>query len=168
LKPLYIFENIAINEQYFVLFFYIFRRITMTNEIRPFHLAFPVKNLKEAKKWYCNVLGCTVGRESINWIDFNLFGHQVVAHLSSNKNNFESNEVDGDNVPVRHFGVILKPRDWEQLKISLEQKNIQFLIKPNTRFKGLKGEQHTLFILDPSGNALEFKSFKNDSIIFEK
>ncbi len=140
----------------------------MTNEIRPFHLAFPVKDLKEAKKWYCNVLGCTVGRESINWIDFNLFGHQVVAHLSSNKNNFESNEVDGDNVPVRHFGVILKPRDWEQLKISLEQKNIQFLIKPNTRFKGLKGEQRTLFILDPSGNALEFKSFKNDSLIFEK
>ena len=140
----------------------------MTNEIRPFHLAFPVKDLKEAKKWYCNVLGCTVGRESINWIDFNLFGHQVVAHLSSNKNNFESNEVDGDNVPVRHFGVILKPKDWEQLKISLEQKNIQFLIKPNTRFKGLKGEQRTLFILDPSGNALEFKSFKNDSLIFEK
>ena len=140
----------------------------MTNEIRPFHLAFPVKDLKEAKKWYCNVLGCTVGRESINWIDFNLFGHQVVAHLSSNKNNFESNEVDGDNVPVRHFGVILKPKDWEQLKISLEQKNIQFLIKPNTRFNGLKGEQRTLFILDPSGNALEFKSFKNDSLIFEK
>ena len=140
----------------------------MTNEIRPFHLAFPVKDLKEAKKWYCNVLGCSVGRESINWIDFNLFGHQVVAHLSSNKNNFESNEVDGDNVPVRHFGVILKPKDWEQLKISLEQKNIQFLIKPNTRFKGLKGEQRTLFILDPSGNALEFKSFKNDSLIFEK
>jgi len=140
----------------------------MNNEIRPFHLAFPVKDLKEAKKWYCNVLGCTVGRESINWIDFNLFGHQVVAHLSSNKNNFESNEVDGDNVPVRHFGVILKPLEWEQLKISLEEKNIQFLINPNTRFKGLKGEQHTLFILDPSGNALEFKSFKDDSIIFEK
>ena len=140
----------------------------MTNEIRPFHLAFPVKDLKEAKKWYCNVLGCTVGRESSNWIDFNLFGHQVVAHLSSNKNNFESNEVDGHNVPIRHFGVILKPIEWEQLKISLEEKSIQFLIKPNTRFKGLKGEQHTLFILDPSGNALEFKSFKNDSIIFEK
>ena len=75
---------------------------------------------------------------------------------------------DGDNVPVRHFGVILKPKEWERLKISLEEKNIKFLIKPNTRFKGLKGEQHTLFILDPSGNALEFKSFKNDSIIFEK
>ena len=139
----------------------------MTNEIRPFHLAFPVKDLKEAKKWYCNVLGCTVGRESINWIDFNLFGHQVVAHLSSNKNNFESNEVDGDNVPVRHFGVILKPRDWEQLKISLEQKNIQFLIKPNTRFKGLKGEQHTLFILDPSGNALEIKTMKVPESLWE-
>ena len=140
----------------------------MTDKIRPFHLAFPVKDLKEAKKWYCNVLGCTVGRESSDWIDVNLFGHQVVAHLSSNKNNCESNEVDGDNVPVRHFGVILKPREWKQLKISLEEKNIKFLIKPNTRFKGLKGEQYTLFILDPSGNALEFKSFKNDSMIFQK
>ena len=140
----------------------------MINKIRPFHLAFPVKDLEKAKKWYCNVLGCTVGRESSDWIDFNLFGHQVVAHLSIDNNTFESNEVDGKNVPIRHFGVILKPREWKQLKISLEEKNIQFLIKPNTRFKGLKGEQHTLFILDPSGNALEFKSFENDSMIFEK
>ena len=140
----------------------------MNKKIRPFHLAFPVYNLEEARDWYCKILGCTVGRESSDWIDFDFFGHQIVAHHSKKIINGELNEVDGNNVPVKHFGVILNKEEWKQLKDKLLKLDVNFLIKPQTRFKGLKGEQSTLFIKDPSGNALEFKSFKDDLMIFEK
>ena len=135
--------------------------------LRPFHLAFPVKDLMKTKKWYTKYLNCTVGRESDSWIDFNLYGHQIVAHLSKSKKKYEANEVDNKNVPIQHFGVILSFKDWEKLSKNLKKHNINFLISPCNRFKNKKGEQHTLFITDPSGNAIEFKSFKNDSMIFE-
>jgi extradiol dioxygenase family protein len=136
--------------------------------LRPFHLAFPVKDLEEAKRWYCNILGCSIGRESREWIDINFYGHQIVAHLSDEMGDTHSNEVDGDNVPVRHFGIILTPERWETLKDDLISKDVDFIIKANTRFKGSKGEQNTMFIKDPSGNALEFKSFRDDSMVFER
>lgn len=136
-------------------------------ELRPFHLAFPVLNLKKAENWYTNILGCTVGRKSNQWIDFNLFGHQIVAHLADNINSTKTNDVDGDNIPIRHFGVILSLPKWNELVKRLKNLNVEFLIKPHVRFENLKGEQHTLFIKDPDGNALEFKAFKNDKMIFE-
>ena len=140
----------------------------MTRNLRPFHLAFPVKNLEETRNWYTEILGCSVGRESSDWIDFNLFGHQIVAHLSDSQDSFSINQVDGDNVPVRHFGVILKPSEWNRLKEKLISNRIKFIIDPTTRFKGTEGEQSTMFIEDPSGNALEFKSFLDDRMIFKK
>ena len=140
----------------------------MSESLRPFHLAFSVKNIQEAKNWYCDVLGCTLGRESREWVDFNFYGHQIVAHLSRKMLSSQSNEVDGYNVPIRHFGVILYREDWEKLKRKLVSKKVNFIIKPNIRFKDSTGEQSTMFIKDPSGNALEFKSFRDDSMIFEK
>ena len=139
----------------------------MNNMLRPFHLAFPVRDINEARNWYVNILGCSVGRESEEWIDFNMFGHQIVAHLSTNCTSDSTNEVDGKQVPVRHFGVILSPSDWDILKDKLSDK-ITFLIAPNIRFEGTSGEQKTMFITDPSGNCLEFKSFCDDKMIFEK
>lgn len=140
----------------------------MTKDLRPFHLAFPVLNLEETKSWYTDVLGCSIGRESSEWVDFNLFGHQIVAHLSKNLSLSDINEVDGEDVPIRHFGVILKPLEWELLKKRIISKKVNFIIKPVTRFKNKVGEQSTMFIQDPSGNALEFKSFANDNMIFDK
>ena len=134
--------------------------------MRPFHLAFPVKDLKQTEIWYTTILGCTVGRKSNKWIDFNFFGHQVVAHLVNNINIIETNEVDDNNIPCRHFGVILTPKVWKELENHLKLKKINFEIEPHTRFKNKAGEQHTLFIKDPSGNHLEFKSFENDDDIF--
>ena len=142
--------------------------MSTSQTIRPFHLAFPVRNLKETEIWYTTILGCTTGRKSDKWIDFNFFGHQVVAHLVDNIENTQTNEVDNDDVPSRHFGIILNPKQWKKLVNSLKMKNIDFKIKPHTRFKGNPGEQHTMFIKDPSGNFLEFKAFKDDSTIFEK
>ena len=139
----------------------------MELNLRPFHLAFPVKNLEDTKKWYCDVLGCTLGRESDDWVDFNFYGHQVVAHLSSNFNVNQTNEVDGEQVPIRHFGVILTTNDWDRLRDKLESKEIEFIIQPNVRFENSSGEQKTMFISDPSGNALEFKCFQNDDMIFK-
>jgi len=139
----------------------------MELNLRPFHLAFPVKNLEDTKKWYCDVLGCTLGRESDDWVDFNFYGHQVVAHLSSNFNVNQTNEVDGEQVPIRHFGVILTTNDWDRLRDKLESKEIEFIIQPNVRFENSQGEQKTMFISDPSGNALEFKCFQNDDMIFK-
>ena len=134
-----------------------------------FHLAFPVHDLEKAKTFYTSTLGCPLGRESDNWIDFNLYGHQVVAHLSPKDcMNTKTNPVDGDSIPARHFGVILPWADWEELCKILISRNIEFLIKPRIRFKNLSGEQGTFFIQDPSGNALEFKSFKNDKDVFKK
>ena len=139
----------------------------MSSNLRPFHLAFPVTDLLEAKKWYTEVIGCSIGRESEDWVAFNMFGHQVVAHSIDRCSSVDANLVDGENVPIRHFGVILNLSHWKTLKENLENKEIEFLIKPYTRFKGLKGEQRTMFIKDPSGNVLEFKAFKNDKMIFE-
>ena len=139
----------------------------MNNVLRPFHLAFPVRDINEARDWYVDILGCSVGRESEAWIDFNMFGHQVVAHLSKNCISDSTNKVDGHQVPTRHFGVILSPSEWDTLRDKLSAK-VSFLIAPNVRFKGRSGEQKTMFIKDPSGNCLEFKSFYDDKMMFEK
>lgn len=136
-------------------------------QLRPFHLAFPVRDIAESKQWYVNILGCKIGRESERWIDLDFFGHQISAHLSTEENNIASNEVDMKEIPVRHFGMVLKPKDWNNLKNNLINLNITFTVYPHTRFKGKKGEQSTFFIKDPSGNYLEFKSFKNDNMIFK-
>ena len=137
--------------------------------LRPFHLAFPVLDLEEARDLYMNTLGCSIGRESDQWIDFNLYGHQIVAHLSPNEiKDVNRSQVDGDAVPVRHFGVILENNEWQKLVDRLKTKGEDFLIEPRVRFEGKSGEQRTLFILDPSGNALEFKSFAHDGHIFRR
>ena len=138
-----------------------------STSIRPFHLAFPVRDLKEAEIWYTTILGCTTGRKSDNWIDFDFFGHQVVAHLTTNINDIQTTEVDNDNIPCRHFGIILTSKKWKELADNLEKKEIDFQIKPHTRFKDKSGEKYTMFIKDPSGNFLEFKAFENDSNIFD-
>ncbi len=134
----------------------------------PFHLAFPVHDLDEAREFYVNVLGCSLGRESKKWIDFNFFGHQIVAHLSPVDTSVLTNDVDGNQVPSRHFGLILPWDKWESLCQMISESNIDFLIEPRIRFKDYAGEQGTFFILDPSGNALEFKSFKDEKNIFRK
>ena len=137
--------------------------------LRPFHLAFPVLDLEEARDFYVNTLGCSIGRESDQWIDFNLYGHQIVAHLNLNEiQDVSRSQVDGDAVPVRHFGVILENNEWQKLVDRLKTKGEDFLIEPRVRFEGKSGEQRTLFILDPSGNALEFKSFADDDHIFRR
>ena len=134
-----------------------------------FHLAFPVHDLEEARTFYTDILGCKLGRESDKWIDFDLYGHQIVAHFSPEDCiNIGTNPVDGDKVPPRHFGVILPWPKWEDLCKIIKKKNIAFLIEPRIRFKDVSGEQGTFFIKDPSGNALEFKSFRDDSDVFRK
>jgi extradiol dioxygenase family protein len=136
--------------------------------IRPFHLAFPVDDLEKAHAFYTEVLGCSLGRSSDKWIDFNLFGHQIVAHYSpEDVVEKKTNKVDGKNVPTAHWGVILEMEDWKTLAENLKGKGIEFIIEPYIRFEGEAGEQATMFFLDPSGNALEFKAFKHDSAIFE-
>lgn len=133
----------------------------------PFHLAFPVKNLEETKSFYGGLLGCTLGRESDKWVDFNFFGHQLSAHVKPEELKLaEKNVVDGKNVPVRHFGAVLEWETWHQLADKLKNHGIDFIIEPYIRFEGQVGEQATMFFLDPSGNALEFKSFKDPSQIF--
>ena len=134
-----------------------------------FHLAFPVIDLESTRKFYTEVLGCTLGRESNKWIDFNLFGHQIVAHFSPDECiSTNANKVDGDMVPSRHFGVILSWDRWKALCKKIKKQKLTFMIEPKIRFKNLKGEQGTFFIQDPSDNVLEFKSFKNDFMVFEK
>ena len=139
------------------------------NSIPRFHLAFPVHNLESAREFYVSILKCKTGRESNSWIDFDLYGHQIVAHLSPDDcSSTSTNIVDNDNIPSRHFGVILEWEDWESLCIRLKKIDIDFLVKPKVRFKNKNGEQGTLFLKDPSGNVLEFKSFKDDSNVFKK
>jgi extradiol dioxygenase family protein len=134
-----------------------------------FHLAFPVRDLSEARGFYGTLLGCEEGRSSDEWIDFDFFGHQIVAHLSPNEVGHKAhNFVDGDAVPVRHFGVILQMREWRSLAEKLKREKVSFTIAPEIRFAGLPGEQATFFILDPSGNALEFKAFDDESRIFAR
>ena len=137
-------------------------------KLQPFHLAFPVHDLSEAKEFYTKILGCTLGRSSEHWIDFNLFGHQVVAHLNPDElSKTKTSNVDDKQVPVRHFGIILEWEKWLQFSIELKEKGVEFIIEPYIRFKGEIGEQATMFFLDPSGNALEFKSFKDPEMIFK-
>ena len=134
--------------------------------MRPFHLAFPVDDLEKTREFYTKTLGCKEGRSSDRWIDFDMFGHQVVAHLVDSIDIAQTNPVDGDEVPASHFGVILEQEMWNSLSKALEESGIAFIIKPHTRFKGEPGEQSTMFFLDPCGNALEFKAFKSDDMIF--
>ena len=134
-----------------------------------FHLAFPVHDLDAARDFYGNVLGCEEGRSSDRWIDFNLYGHQIVAHLAEDSAGIKaSNSVDADNVPVPHFGIVLPMDQWQALADRLRQNGVEFVIEPKIRFKGEVGEQATMFFLDPSGNALEFKSFADFSQVFAR
>ena len=139
----------------------------MNNNLRPFHLAFPVRDIEETIQWYSKNLLCKVGRRDVKWVDFNFFGHQISAHLSLNSNQSACNTVDKHAVPINHFGIILKKNQWTKLAENLKKNNVNFIIEPCTRFKNKKGEQSTMFIKDPSENAIEFKAFKNDSMIFE-
>ena len=135
--------------------------------LRPFHLAFPVHDLATARDFYGDVLGCAEGRSSAQWIDFDLFGHQIVAHLDpAARPVVVSNVVDGHDVPVPHFGVVLRPGEWQALADRVAAAGIVFGIAPHTRFAGQAGEQSTMFFRDPSGNALEFKAFADDAMIF--
>jgi len=138
-------------------------------EQNPFHLAIPVHNLIIAREFYLKTLGFVEGRSDEKWIYFNFYGHQLVIHdigkkTTSNNNNF----VDGHGVPVPHFGVVLTMNKWQLLKERLKSKKINFIIEPYVRFQNLPGEQATMFFLDPSGNALEFKAFKNLDNLFKK
>jgi extradiol dioxygenase family protein len=134
-----------------------------------FHLAFPVRDLEEARAFYGGLLGCPEGRSSPEWVDFDFRGHQIVAHLAPHEVGHRStNPVDGEDVPVRHFGVILTLPEWHELADRLKAAGVKFVIEPQIRFKGQPGEQATMFFLDPSGNALEFKAFADDSMVFAK
>lgn len=134
--------------------------------LRPFHLAFPVRDLAEARAFYGEVLGCEEGRCSDHWVDFDFFGHQLVAHLGDGAGDRAANPVDSHDVPVPHFGVVLTPDQWQDLADRLVAAGTQFAIEPTVRFRGETGEQRTMFFRDPSGNALEFKAFADDAMIF--
>jgi hypothetical protein len=137
--------------------------------MRPFHLAFPVHDLGAARRFYGGLIGCPEGRSSDRWIDFDLYGHQIVAHLDEGARAADvSNPVDGHDVPVPHFGVVLTMADWHALADRLTAAGIAFGIEPHIRFKGQVGEQATMFFCDPSGNALEFKAFADDTMLFAK
>ena len=134
-----------------------------------FHLAFPVSDLNKARSFYGDLLGCPEGLSSPEWVDFNFYGHQIVAHLSpAEAGHHNTSAVDGDNVPVRHFGVILSFDEWNKLAGKLRAVKTKFIIDPHIRFKGEVGEQATMFFLDPCGNALEFKAFADMSRVFAK
>jgi len=147
--------------------------------MRPFHLAIPVLDLEATRVFYVNILGCEIGRFSDQWIDFNFFGHQVSAHLKPEAVEVvPSNSIDGEDVPVRHFGLVedvpvrhfglvLPWEEWQDLSERLQDLPVEFIIKPTIRFQGQSGEQATMFIKDPSNNALEFKAFKHPSMLFD-
>jgi extradiol dioxygenase family protein len=142
------------------------------SQLTPFHLAFQVDDLQAARRFYGDILGCPEGRSSESWIDFDLFGHQIVAHLAersgSPDRHRDGNLVDGHSVPVPHFGVVLPPSDWKLLADRLKRAGVEFLIEPHVRFAGQPGEQSTMFFLDPAGNALEFKSFADPHDLFAR
>ena len=139
------------------------------DNLLPFHLAIPVDNLEKSRKFYKNILGCEEGRSSDHWVDFNLFGHQLVIHHKEKKSeDTNTNPVDGKDVPIPHFGVILEWNQFKDFSSKLIEKKVEFIIEPYIRFEGLPGEQATMFFKDPCGNALEFKSFKDFNKIFEK
>ena len=138
-------------------------------KLTPFHLAIPVDNIPECREFYRDILGCEEGRSSDHWVDFNLFGHQLVIHYKEkSKEQPHTNPVDGKYVPVPHFGVILEWDNFDKFSKHLIRNGVEFIIEPYIRFKGLAGEQATMFFKDPAGNALEFKSFKDFNQIFEK
>ena len=138
-------------------------------DIPRFHLAFPVRDLAEARAFYGELLGCPEGRSSEEWVDFDFYGHQIVAHLSPDEvGHRATNAVDDHDVPVRHFGAILTLPQWQALAAKLKAAGAAFVIEPNIRFQGQPGEQATMFFLDPSGNALEFKAFADDGMVFAK
>lgn len=135
--------------------------------MQPFHLAIPVDDLAAADSFYAGVLGCPRGRRSDAWIDYDFFGHQLVAHLAPAEGREAAcNTVDGHDVPVRHFGIVMAPADWRALAQRLGAAGVTFLIEPNVRFRGEPGEQGTFFIEDPAGNALEFKCFERPEQLF--
>ena len=135
----------------------------------PFHLAFPVNDLTLARQFYGHTLGCPEGRSSEDWIDFNFYGHQIVAHLAPAETGLaQRNAVDGHGVPVRHFGIVLPMQDWEAMAERLKAQGTKFIIEPYVRFQGQPGEQATMFFLDPSGNALEVKAFADIKMLFAK
>jgi extradiol dioxygenase family protein len=135
----------------------------------PFHLAFPVTSLADARAFYGGLLGCPEGRSSEHWVDFDFHGHQIVAHLAPEEaRTAATHDVDGDAVPVRHFGLVLPMDAWQALADRLRQAGTRFVIEPHVRFAGQPGEQATMFLLDPSGNALEFKAFADPSRLFAK
>jgi extradiol dioxygenase family protein len=137
--------------------------------LRPFHVAFPVDDLAAARAFYVGVLGCAEGRSSAEWVDFNLFGHQIVAHLADSSGPHRThNPVDGHDVPVPHFGVVLAPEEWSALAQRVKAAGVVFGIEPHTRFVGQPGEQSTMFFRDPAGNALEFKAFADLGNLFAK
>lgn len=142
----------------------------MSDAQRPrFHHAFPVDDLARARTFYGDVLGCREGRSAADWVDFDLYGHQIVAHLDpGGSGRRTTNAVDGHDVPVPHFGVILDPSSWRELAERIRRAGVEFVIEPSTRFAGQPGEQSTMFLLDPAGNALEFKAFADDSMVFER
>jgi len=135
--------------------------------LRPFHLAFPVDDLAAARRFYGGLLGCAEGRTAEHWVDFNLHGHQIVAHLAPDAApKRAANEVDGEHVPVPHFGVVLPMDEWQALAERLKAAGVEFVIEPTIRFAGEPGEQATMFLLDPAGNALEFKAMADASKLF--
>jgi extradiol dioxygenase family protein len=135
----------------------------------PFHLAFPVDDLAAARRFYGDLLGCPEGRSADEWIDFDLHGHQIVAHLAPQRvRDRATNEVDGEHVPVPHFGIVLPMEDWKRLAERLQKAGIAFVIEPTVRFEGQPGEQATMFFLDPAGNALEFKAMADPAKLFAK
>jgi extradiol dioxygenase family protein len=141
-------------------------------ELTPFHIAFPVRDLAEARRFYGETLGCPEGRSAPEWVDFDLYGHQIVAHLKPGLGEAgeqaHHNPVDGHDVPVPHFGVVLDMDRFDALAGRLRAAGVRFVIEPYVRFKGEVGEQATMFFLDPSGNALEFKAFRDRSLLFAK
>jgi len=135
----------------------------------PFHFAFPVDDLAAARRFYGELLGCPEGRSADHWVDFDLFGHQIVAHLAPQARRARaSNPVDGENVPVPHFGVVLAMSDWKALAERLRSASVEFVIEPTIRFEGQSGEQATMFLLDSAGNALEFKAMADPTKLFAK
>jgi uncharacterized protein len=137
--------------------------------MRPFHLAFPVEDIAAARAFYNGLLGCREGRSDETWVDFDLYGHQIVAHLCNKPaSSMNHNVVDGHDVPIPHFGVVLTMEQWQELAARLRTANVHFVVEPYIRFQGQPGEQATMFFLDPNGNALEFKAFADPSKIFSK
>jgi hypothetical protein len=135
----------------------------------PFHFAFPVDDLAAARRFYGELLGCPEGRSAEEWVDFDLHGHQIVAHLAPDEVRRRStNEVDGEHVPVPHFGLALAMDEWKRLAERLQGAGVEFVIEPTIRFEGQPGEQATMFLLDPAGNALEFKAMANPANLFAK